>query len=49
MNRAPLAVVVTALAASSSSGRPYLRKIERTGLLYWRLKGGAVPHPSSVV
>ena len=33
MNRAPLAVVVTTLAARSSSGRPYSRKIERTGLL----------------
>jgi hypothetical protein len=33
MNRAPLAVVVTTLAASSNSGRQYSRKKERTGLL----------------
>ena len=34
MNRAPLAVVVTALTARSSRGIPYCRKEERTGLLY---------------
>ena len=39
MKRAPLAVVVTMLAASSSSGRPYSRKNERTGLLFFKARG----------
>ncbi len=46
MNRAPLAVVVTTLAASSSSGRPYSRKIERTGLLV-AVKQEGCRHPAS--
>jgi hypothetical protein len=33
MNRAPLAVVVTTLAVSSSRGRPYSLKVERTWFL----------------
>ena len=49
MKRAPLAVVVTTLAPSSSSGRPYLRKVERTGLLLLAAAGRpGMPHRASV-
>jgi hypothetical protein len=46
MNRAPLAVVVTTLAASSMSGRQYSRKKARTGFLYTSLYRAAMPNLS---